>query len=514
MASPGEGVAPSLRRTLLRWLLIPLLALLLVDTLVSGWTAQRAADLAHDRSLNELARELVLHVEAAPAGTADAAGGQGASRDSGLRLSLTPAAERILLVDEEDRIAWRIADAQGRTLGGEAVLPLPTSAARPGGPPVYYGGQLQGERVRLLAWWLPVQPAAPAVAGAAGASSSAASSVSSSASAPTAQWVLVQVAETRHQRNALLREIMVHVLLPQLLLVLAALALVAFGVRHGLLPLEVLRGALARRSHRALEPLDLAPVPADLRPLVAEMNALMARLGQTLDVQNRFIADAAHQLKTPVSGLKAQIELALREEDPQRLRHSLAQVHVGVERLSRLVRQLLALARNEPEAAASLAMAPTDLTDLALQVSMEWVPQALRRQIDLGFDGPGRPVIIHADADRLRELLNNLVDNAVRYSRESGKVTVALEVAVSGEACLSVHDDGPHIPPEERERVFQRFHRVLGTQADGSGLGLAIVSEIASLHGARITLDEDDDGIGNTFRVWFPLSPPAAPPDL
>jgi two-component system sensor histidine kinase TctE len=155
-----------------------------------------------------------------------------------------------------------------------------------------------------------------------------------------------------------------------------------------------------------------------------------------------------------------------------------------------------------------MALSSTDLTDLALQVSMEWVPQALRRQIDLGFDGPGRPVMIHADADRLRELLNNLVDNAVRYSRESGRVTVALAVDASGEACLSVHDDGPHIPPAERERVFQRFHRVLGTEADGSGLGLAIVSEIARLHGARITIDEDEDGVGNTFRVWFPRVPP------
>ena len=481
MVSRPEGraaAAPTLRRTLLRWLVWPLAVVLLLDSAVSWWGAQRAADLAHDRSLNELARELVLHVEAAPGG-----------ESAGLRLSLTPAAERILLVDEEDRIAWRIADAQGRTLGGLADLALPTAPARPGGPPVYDGGRLEGEAARLLAWWLPVQPATPV-------------------DPVPPQWVLVQVAETRHQRDALLREIMAYALVPQLLLIVIVLGTAALAVTNGLRPLAALREALAKRSHRALEPLDAADVPADLRPMVEEVNALMARLGQTLDMQNRFIADAAHQLKTPVSGLKAQIELALREEDPQRLHRSMAQIHLGVERLSRLVRQLLALARNEPEAAATLALAPTDLTDLALQVSMEWVPQALRRQIDLGFDGPEAPVIVHADADRLRELLNNLVDNAVRYSRESGRVTVGLQVAPSGEACLSVHDDGPHIPPAERERVFQRFHRVLGTQADGSGLGLAIVSEIARLHGARITIDEDEDGVGNTFRVWFPRVPP------
>ena len=478
MASRPEG-APTLRRTLLRWLVWPLALVLLLDTAVSWWGAQRAADLAHDRSLNELARELVLHVEAVTGG-----------ETAGLRLSLTPAAERILLVDEEDSIAWRIADAQGRTLGGQEGLALPDTPARPGGPPVYYGGRLEGEAARLLAWWLPVQPAA-------------------AADPVPPKWVLVQVAETRHQRDALLREIMAYALVPQLLLIVIVIGTAGLAVSYGLRPLVALREALSSRSYRALEPLDAADVPADLRPMVEEMNALMARLGQTLDMQNRFIADAAHQLKTPVSGLKAQIELALREEDPQRLHRSMAQIHLGVERLSRLVRQLLALARNEPEAAATLALVPTDLTDLALQVSMEWVPQALRRQIDLGFDGPETPVIVHADADRLRELLNNLVDNAVRYSRESGRVTVALGLAPSGEACLSVHDDGPHIPPQERERVFQRFHRVLGTQADGSGLGLAIVSEIARLHGARITIDEDEDGVGNTFRVWFPLAPSA-----
>jgi two-component system sensor histidine kinase TctE len=248
-------------------------------------------------------------------------------------------------------------------------------------------------------------------------------------------------------------------------------------------------------------------VPQEVRPVVEEVNALMARLGSALEAQNRFVADAAHQLKTPVAGLKAQIEVALGEPDPQRVRHSLAQLYVSAERLSRMVQQLLALARNEPEAAPAVQLQALDLHAFALEISMEWAPQALDRSIDLGFEGTDGPVMIDADPDRLRDLLNNLIDNAVRYSREGGRVTVRVE-APGDERRLSISDDGPTIPPEERTRVFERFHRLLGGVADGSGLGLAIVSGIAALHGARITLVEDVDGTGNTFTVHFP--PPEA----
>jgi two-component system sensor histidine kinase TctE len=232
----------------------------------------------------------------------------------------------------------------------------------------------------------------------------------------------------------------------------------------------------------------------------------MARLEKVLDFQNRFVADAAHQLKTPVSGLKAQIELAAREQDPERVRHSLAQMHVSADRLSRLVRQLLALARNEPGALA-LQLEPLDLNAFALDVSMEWVPHALQRRIDLGFEGAGAPQRIGADRDRLRELINNLVDNAIRYSQPGGRVTVRVAAARDSHCRLSISDDGPSIPVAERARIFERFHRLLGTQEDGSGLGLAIVSEIATLHQAQIELEEDSDGVGNTFSVLFPLVP-------
>jgi two-component system, OmpR family, sensor histidine kinase TctE len=293
---------------------------------------------------------------------------------------------------------------------------------------------------------------------------------------------------------------------PQLLLILMATAAVTFGVSRSLVPLQKLRRAVSDRSHRDLTPIEMHGVPGEVRPLVVEVNDLMQRLGKTLDFQNRFIADAAHQLKTPVAGLKAQIELALREGDPQRVRHSLAQLYVGADRMSRLVQQLLSLARNEPGAIEAVQLKPIDLDAFALDISMEWVPVAIKQGVDLGFESAGRPVWVDAEPDRLREMVNNLIDNAVRYSHRGGRVTVAVAAADERASRLSISDDGPAIPVEERGRVFERFHRLLGTHTDGSGLGLAIVSEIAKLHGASITLEEDQDGVGNTFSVSFPAS--------
>ncbi len=459
-------IEPRLQSKLLGWLLGPLLALLVLDTAATYWTSLNFSNLAHDRSLQEIAREVVLHVK--PNG-------------GGPKLNLSPAAERILLVDPDDRLFMKITSATGAVIGGDADIPPPPALGR-SGRPVSYDAVLHGLPVRVTAAWLPYEEG------------------------PQAPSVLVQVAETLNKRQRLAWDIMATAMVPQLLLVLLATAAVYLGVRHGLAPLSRLGRDVARRSHVDLSAIDASRVPGEVRPLVDEVNELMLRLGKTLDFQSRFIADAAHQLKTPVSGLKAQIELALRETEPQRLHHSLAQLYVGVDRLSRLVQQLLALARNEPGAVDAVQMQSVDLNVLAVETSMEWVPQALKQGIDLGFEGSEEPLVITADADRVRELINNLIDNAVRYSRRGGRVTVATRRCADGAALLSISDDGPSIPVAERKRIFERFHRLLGTHADGSGLGLAIVSEIASLHGAQITLEEDVDGVGNTFSVLFPAS--------
>ena len=452
------GTEPRLQRKLLAWLLGPLLLLLALDTAAAYWVSLRFSNLAYDRARHEIAREIVLHVEPA------------AGRP---RLDLSDAAAHILLMDAQDRLFFRVDAADGTPLGGDPALAKVTVV----GEPRFYGGEVHGEPVRVVAARMPVE----------GGSA----------------FVDVQVAETLNKRTRLAWEMVANVVLPQLLLILMAMLVVWFGVSRGLEPLQRLRRALSNRSHLDLSPIGTENVPGEVRPLVDEVNDLMSRLGRTFDFQNRFVADAAHQLKTPVSGLKAQIELALRERDPERVRHSLAQLYISADRLSRLVRQLLSLARNEPGALDTVELQPLDLNAFALEVSMDWVPHAIKRNIDLGFEGVEQPLMIDADRDRLRELINNLIDNAIRYSQPGGRVTVRTARVPDGQCKLAISDDGQRIPVAERARIFERFHRLLGTQEDGSGLGLAIVSEIATLHGARITLEEDVDGVGNTFSVFF-----------
>ena len=452
---------PRLQRKLLAWLLGPLLILLVLDTGAAYWSSQRFANLAYDRALHEIAREIVLHVRVV---------------EGRPELQLSQAAADVLLTDGQDRLFFRLDAADGTLLGGDAGVPRAPGAAS---EPRFFPGEVHGEPVRMVAVRMPV------------------------GESPRAPVVDVQVAETINKRTRLAFEMVANVVLPQLLLIVMATVVVWFGVSRGLEPLQRLRRAVAGRSHLDLSPIATHDVPGEVRPLVDEVNDLMARLGKTFDFQNRFVADAAHQLKTPVSGLKAQIELALRENDPERVRHSLAQLYISADRLSRLVRQLLSLARNEPGALDTVQLQPMDLNAFALEVSMDWVPHAIERNIDLGFEGVEQPLTIAADQDRLRELINNLIDNAIRYSQEGGRVTVRASREPDGQCKLAISDDGQRIPVEERARIFERFHRLLGTQQDGSGLGLAIVSEIATLHGARITLEEDTDGVGNTFSVFF-----------
>ena len=509
---------PHLRRQLLTWLLGPLVLLLVLDSAAAWWSAQRFANLAYDRALHEIGREIALHVHLT---------------EGRLRLDLPQDASKVLLTDAEDRLHFRVLGPDGALLGGDAQLPPPRQPNA--GAPAFYADHVGADPVRMMVARLPVNGSngtdntgtaqssstpnsakSPGGGMGSGGSASAPSASNTATAAASAQGaapptVLVQVAETLNKRQRLAWEAVGNVVLPQLLLIVMATAVVWFGVARGLQPLERLRRAVSDRSHLDLSPLPTDGAPGEVRPLVDEVNDLLARLGRTFDFQNRFVADAAHQLKTPVSGLKAQIELALRENDPERVRHSLAQLYISADRLSRLVRQLLSLARNEPGALDSMQLQPLDLNAFALEVSMDWVPEALKRHIDLGFEGHGHPLVIAADRDRLRELINNLIDNAIRYSQANGRVTVRLSPhdgeAGHGHCRLSISDDGPSIPVEERARIFERFHRLLGTQEDGSGLGLAIVSEIATLHSARITLEEDTDGVGNTFSVIFRLLP-------
>ena len=447
----------SLRTQLLRWLLIPLTLLFLADAIGSYSVARHLSDQVYDGELLEIARELSLHVK------------PNAVRPT---FDLEKDAERTLLLDQYDDVHYAVRTRDGASIAGDADIPPPP--VRAGAGPTYYDGALGSTPVRV------VQLAT--TDGATGG-------------------VTVAVAETRVKRHGLVNAIMIGVILPQLLLIVIAGIVLWAGVARGLAPLARLQQAVAARSHLDLSPVSVPEVPAEVHPLVTAINDLMTRLEEILSYQSRFIADAAHQLRTPVAGLKAHVEVALREDDPAQAKQTIAHLYTAVERMSRLVAQLLSLARNEPTTLRRLELAPLDLSKLAFDVTMEWVPQAYRRNIDLGFEGAEPHATVRGDPARLTELINNLLDNAIRYSRDNGRVTVRV---ASQPPRLAVSDDGPLIPIAERERIFERFHRLLGTHADGSGLGLAIVQEIAALHDAKITLSEDADGLGNTFTITFP----------
>lgn len=452
--------APLLRRGLLATL-IPLLLLSLGGVVISYFIAAGISRDVYDRTLIDVAHELSLHLSIA---------------DGTARLALPPAAERLLLLDQRDKISYRVSTADGKTIAGDSQLPPPPSSLA-AEDEARYRGVLHGKPVSMV----HVRVAAPGM-----------------------RPLVVQVAETNGKRSALVQKILLSIVLPQVLLILVALLLVWVGVGQKLSSLRRLRQAVENRSHLDLSPISENDVPGEVRPLLHALNGLMIRLHEVVTFQTRFIADAAHQLRTPVAGLKTNIEVMLRETDTAAMQQSLGQIYQSVGRLSRLVSQLLSLARNEPSSARVPDLAPLDLNQMMLNLAAEWVPEAYRKGIDLGFEGTERKIIVEADAISLKELANNLLDNAVRYTRSGGRVTV--RVSSDGQSAFSVSDDGPRIPPEERDRIFERFHRLLGTQVDGSGLGLAIVREIAALHGAEVMLTDDTDGVGNRFTVLFPVA--------
>jgi two-component system sensor histidine kinase TctE len=278
------------------------------------------------------------------------------------------------------------------------------------------------------------------------------------------------------------------------------MVLVWFGILRSLAPLERLRSEIAQRSARDLRPLDGSYAPAEVRPLVGTLNELLGNLRDALDSQQRFTANAAHQLRTPLAGLQTQVELALRQPAPEPMLRSLDQLRGATVRAAHLANQLLALSRAEPGGHRPDALRALDLRSVAQDAAATWVPRALPKDLDLGFEIEHAPV--SGDARLLRDLLDNLLENAIRYTPEGGRITVRTGVE-GDQSVVSVEDDGPGIPADQRERVFQRFYRVPGSTGDGSGLGLAIVHEIVNAHGASASIDSGTDGRGTRVQVRF-----------
>ncbi len=378
-----------------------------------------------------------------------------------------------------DRVLYTVTDSEGRKLAGNGNTLRPLSYRRDRSGPLFSNGEREGQKTRMV-------------------------SLTFSANGKILQ---LHVSETTQQRQALIRGILANIVVPQLLLTLIALAVVWYGLKQGLRPLDRLRREVVNRRRDDLSQLDESQAPAEVRPLIFAVNDLLERLKQVMAAQQRFVADAAHQLRTPFAGLKTQSELALRTDDTEQKQHALKHIHTSTKHGIRLVNQLLALARNEPGGQSADSFTALDLNQLAQECTVNWVQMALEKNIDLGYEGTA--VAVQGDASSLVEMLNNLIDNAIRYTPAGGHITVSVNATQQG-AELSVEDNGPGIEAQHRERVFERFYRILGSGQSGSGLGLAIVAEVAKRHGAALTLADGKNGTGTRISVRLRRQPARA----
>jgi two-component system sensor histidine kinase TctE len=448
----------SLRALLLQLLLPPIAAMLAVGAYAAYRVAAEPGAEAYDQSLINTALALGERIRV---------------QDGRYSFDLPNVAERLVRADRYDDIYYVVRGPGGERVAGDVGVPFPPAGAQGEEGITAYDGDYEGKRVRVVA--VPV--------------------------ACGVEICTVSMAETTNKRQRLAREILASSVLPQVLLAALTLGLVWFGVARGLRPLQDLTRDIGARSPHDLRPLDPGRSPTEARPLVESINHLLGEVTEANRNQQRFLANAAHQLRTPLAGLRAHAELALAQPIPEDCRAQLEQVLGASVRTARLANQLLALARAEAGVSDPAGPARADLRQVIETAADEWVHRALERDIDLGFELEtarvrGEPVL-------LREALANLVHNALEYTPAGGRVTVRTR-AGAREVRVEVEDDGPGIPPAERKRVLERFYRAPGTTGAGSGLGLAIVSEIASAHGARVEIGEGEGGRGCRVALVFP----------
>lgn len=443
----------SIRLRLLKWLVVPVLLLNLAGMALSYALAWIPAQIAFDQSLSDAAAMLAARVS---------------EHDGRLQLDLPPAAERALRADELDTVYFSLRDNRGRLVAGDALLPV--LPARAGAPAT--DGKLGGEAVRMVAHPLLVGQ----------------------------QQGIVVVAKTLRKRGQA-RAAIVRALLPlAALLTLASVGLVWFSVTNGLSPLDKVRAEIQARGADDPAPVAAADVPLEVAPLVQAFNGLLEKVRAAAQAQQDFLANVAHQLRTPLAGMRTQIDLLAAQERSADAASSLALMQTSTERMIRQVNQLLAFARAEPGPLRKTRMERLALDQLLEESIQHFVEQALRKDIDLGFDL--QPTLVQGDRFLLRDLVDNLVDNAIRYTPAKGSVTVSCFPHLGG-GMLTVEDSGPGIAPAKRAAVFQRFQR-LDAKTTGSGLGLAIVRDIANAHGASVAIDTPPGGQGALFSVFFP----------
>ena len=465
---------PSIRLRLLKWLIAPILLINLAGGALTYMLAWLPAQAAFDQSLSDAAGALGARLSAA--------GGA-------WRIDLPPQAEQVLRNGDADAVYFVVRDGAGRLLAGDADFPaLAGAKVAAAGAALAYDGAMRGEAVRIAT--LRVSAGA--------------------AAAPAPAYV--GVARTLRQRTQVRQAIFRALVLLDSLFTLACVGLIWFSVTNGLRPLDRMRTGLNARAGDQLSPIQQEDVPYELAPVVHAFNGLLARVSEGAQAQQEFLANVAHQLRTPLAGLQTQLEWLGHRHAEAETAHSIRLMLSSTERMIRQTNQLLALARAEPSHFEKTRLEPLALDTLVAGTVQHFVEQAARKSIDLGFELQPAPVL--GDRFLLRDLIDNLIDNAIRYTPEHGTVTVRCTPgeagggALTGGTVLEVEDSGPGIAPALREAVFKRYVR-LDDKVAGSGLGLAIVRDIAAAHGARIAIASASGGQagqGALFSVRFPAA--------
>ncbi|MFC5435676.1 sensor histidine kinase [Rhodanobacter umsongensis] len=452
---------PSLRRRLLVFLLIPMIALLMFDAVLSYGVALTYANRVHDRDLSDDAVTLAKLLD-----------------NDRLGSQLTPQARFLLEYDPDGRSYFNVRRGSGGLLAGNGQLPQPAHAPALGAAPTLYDTRLDQHTLRAAT----VHVAARHAAG---------------------DSLIVTVAETLHDRREQAREILLLAVLMQTFLIVCLLALVWFGVTRGLRVLDPLTAQLAGRSLE-LTPIDGADVPQEIQPLTRTIDALFGRLRSMLDLHDRFIADAAHQLRTPLTGLSLHVERALADPRPETVADALGHIQRLTHRAARTSSQLLALMRAQTAPGDPGESRLLDLARLIPEAVTQRVHEAIRAGVDLGYAGSAQPLHVLGDAAGVQDMLDNLIDNAMRYAGRGSNITVQLQAREDGGATLSVEDDGPGVPSELMSRLSERFFRVAGGNEAGSGLGLAIVQSIARRHHAEVVYQAGSGQRGLRVEIRFP----------
>ena len=463
----------SLKYQLFSWLLVLLLPFIVISTVAGYFLTNHFINRTYDKALYRTALALADQVSL---------------EELGLQVTLPQVAKDLLQFDEDDDVYFRIVGPTGDLVTTHTDLPLPKVYPKDD-KFLYYDSALNAEKLRVVVYALP--------------------NIAGFAPNTENNKVYVMVGETLKKRTLMANEILLSMLLPQLLMVLLVGALLFFGIKRGLLPLDRLKTELTLRSINDLSPVNHRKLPTELQPLLNAFNDLLGRVSNTMAKQQRFISDAAHQLKTPLAGLKTQAELALREKQPAKITHALGQINQASSNLSHLVDQLLSLTKVEPDGAVYVTFEPVNLGQLAQKVASDWVNAARQKNIDLGFSGSGQTISLQGNDVLLRELMNNLIDNAIRYTPAGGSITLGVKLDVKEDNATPVfyvQDSGIGISAENQPLIFERFYRVLGTQQEGCGLGLTIVQEIAERHKAAVSVVSEGEGKGTLFLVNFPVN--------